>query len=102
MNIEAFDAYLKDNHDRLLEDYKDFLRQPSVAATGQGIVEMAALAARRLAGLGFDVKVIPTSGADAPPVVWAEIGEGERELLIYNKEQDKIPRPSELHPRRVR
>lgn len=84
MNYEAFDAYLKDNHDRLLEDYKDFLRQPSVAATGQGIVEMAALVARRLAGLGFDVQVIPTGDADAPPVVWAEIGEGERELLIYN------------------
>ena len=43
MNTQTFDQYLTDNHDRLLEDYKDFLRQPSVAATGEGMTEMAAL-----------------------------------------------------------
>ncbi|MCW1968016.1 MAG: M20/M25/M40 family metallo-hydrolase, partial [Anaerolineae bacterium] len=95
MDFHTFDAYLTENRERLLEDYKDFLRQPSVAATGQGIVEMAALVARRLSGLGFSVKVVPTEG-DAPPVVWAEIGEGDRELLIYNHYDVQPAEPFDL------
>lgn len=95
MNAESFDAYLLEHRERLLEDYKDFLRQPSVAATGQGIVEMAALVARRLAALGATVKVVPTEG-DAPPVVWAELGEGDKELLIYNHYDVQPPEPLEL------
>lgn len=55
MDVQAFDAYLLAHRERLLEDFKDFLRQPSVAATGQGIAEMAALVARRLAALGAKV-----------------------------------------------
>lgn len=95
MNFPAFDHYLTDNHDRLLEDYKDFLRQPSVAATGQGMVEMAALVARRLATLGASVQIVPTEG-DAPPVVWAELGEGDKTLLIYNHYDVQPAEPLEL------
>lgn len=95
MEFQSFDAYLTEHRERLLEDYKDFLRQPSVAATGQGIVDMAALVARRLSGLGFTVKVVPTEG-DAPPVVWAELGEGDKELLIYNHYDVQPAEPLEL------
>ena len=95
MNQATFDAYLLEHRERLLEDYKNFLRQPSVAATGQGVVEMAALVARRLTGLGADVKVVPTEG-DAPPVVWAELGEGDQTLLIYNHYDVQPAEPLEL------
>jgi acetylornithine deacetylase/succinyl-diaminopimelate desuccinylase-like protein len=97
MNASTFDAYLLEHRERLLEDYKDFLRQPSVAATGQGIVEMAALVARRMSSLGADVKIVPTEG-DAPPVVWAELGpdDAERTLLIYNHYDVQPPEPLEL------
>jgi acetylornithine deacetylase/succinyl-diaminopimelate desuccinylase-like protein len=95
MNAAAFDAYLNEHRERLLEDYKDFLRQPSVAATGEGITEMAALVARRLASIGADVKIVPTENG-APPVVWAEIGEGDKELLIYNHYDVQPPEPLEL------
>jgi acetylornithine deacetylase/succinyl-diaminopimelate desuccinylase-like protein len=97
MNQAAFDAYLLENRERLLEDYKDFLRQPSVAATGQGITEMAALVARRMASIGAEVKIVPTEG-DAPPVVWAELGpdNAERTLLIYNHYDVQPAEPFEL------
>ncbi len=95
MDVQAFDAYLLVHRERLLEDYKDFLRQPSVAATGQGIPEMAALVARRLSALGAEVRVVPTEG-DAPPVIWAELGQGERELLIYNHYDVQPAEPLEL------
>lgn len=95
MNTSTFDAYLEQHRQRLLEDYKDFLRQPSVAATGQGIVEMAALVARRFASLGADVKIVPTEG-NAPPVVWAELGEGDKTLLIYNHYDVQPAEPFDL------
>ena len=95
MDKQSFDSYLTTHRERLLEDYKDFLRQPSVAATGQGIVEMAAMVARRFATLGADVKVVPTEG-NAPPVVWAELGEGDRTLLIYNHYDVQPAEPFEL------
>lgn len=95
MDAQAFDAYLTAHRERLLEDYKALLRQPSVAATGQGIAEMAALLARRLSELGATVKVVPTEG-DAPPVVWAEIGEGDKEILFYNHYDVQPAEPLEL------
>lgn len=95
MNTTTFDTYLTQHRERLLEDYKDFLRQPSVAATGQGIVEMAALVARRLATLGAQVQIVPTEG-NAPPVVWAELGEGDKTLLIYNHYDVQPAEPLDL------
>lgn len=97
MNQAAFDAYIAEHRERLLEDYKDFLRQPSVAATGQGITEMAALVARRLSSIGADVKIVPTEG-NAPPVVWAELGpdDAERTLLIYNHYDVQPAEPLDL------
>jgi acetylornithine deacetylase/succinyl-diaminopimelate desuccinylase-like protein len=95
MDTQSFDSYLLQHRERLLEDYKDFLRQPSVAATGQGIIEMAALVARHMASLGADVKVVPTAG-DAPPVVWAELGEGDKTLLIYNHYDVQPAEPFDL------
>jgi acetylornithine deacetylase/succinyl-diaminopimelate desuccinylase-like protein len=97
MNWPAFDAYLLAHRERLLDDYKDLLRQPSVAATGQGITEMAALVARQLSGLGASVKIVPTEG-NAPPVVWAELGpeDAERTLLIYNHYDVQPAEPLEL------
>lgn len=97
MDQPAFDAYLLTHRDRLLEEYKDFLRQPSVAATGQGITEMAALTARRVAALGAEVRVVPTAEG-APPVVWAELGppDAARTLLIYNHYDVQPPEPLEL------
>jgi acetylornithine deacetylase/succinyl-diaminopimelate desuccinylase-like protein len=95
MDTQSFDTYLLQHRERLLEDYRDFLRQPSVAATGQGIVEMAAMVARRMASLGADVKVVPTEG-NAPPVVWAELGDGDKTLLIYNHYDVQPAEPLEL------
>ncbi len=97
MNQAAFDAYLLEHRERLLEDYKTFLRQPSVAATGQGIAEMAALVARRMTSIGADVKVVPTADNGAP-VVWAELGDpnAERTLLIYNHYDVQPAEPLEL------
>lgn len=79
----AFDAYIDLHRDRFLDEFGLFIAQPSVAADGRGIHEMAALVAARLDAAGAEVTISETEGS---PVVYAEIGpaDAERTLLIYN------------------
>jgi acetylornithine deacetylase/succinyl-diaminopimelate desuccinylase-like protein len=91
--MSTFESYLTAQHDRFLDDLKAFVAQPSVAATGQGITEMAALVQQRLERIGATVQQIPTGGA---PIVYAEIGSGPRTLLIYNHYDVQPPDPIAL------
>ena len=80
--MSPYDEYIVSQHDRFIDDLKTFLRQPSVAATNEGIQPMADLVQDRLEQIGATVRQIPTGGA---PVVYAELGSGRRTLLIYNR-----------------
>ncbi|MBN1954129.1 MAG: M20/M25/M40 family metallo-hydrolase [Anaerolineae bacterium] len=65
--------------------------QPSIAATGQGIAEMAAMLEAMLVGVGFQVEQVPTAGS---PVVFAAIETGaEKTLLFYNHYDVQPPEP---------
>jgi acetylornithine deacetylase/succinyl-diaminopimelate desuccinylase-like protein len=91
--MSTFQAFVAAQHDRLVDDLKAFVAQPSVAATGQGMIEMAALVRQRLERIGATVRQIPTGGA---PIVYAELGSGPRTLLIYNHYDVQPPDPIEL------
>ncbi len=75
-------------------DYLDRLtrlcKQPSIAAQGTGMAETASLVERMLREVGASVRQVPTEGY---PVVYAEIGEGERTLLFYNHYDVQPPEP---------
>ncbi len=83
-NPEALERYLEAHHARFLDELGQFVAQPSVAADGRGIPEMAALVAERLGRLGADVTVFPIEGGS--PLVYAELGPAHapRTLLVYN------------------
>ncbi len=91
--MNNFDRYTFNHHDRFIDELKAFVRQPSVAATGQGMRDMAALVQQRLERIGATVRQIPTGGA---PIVYAEIGSGPRTLLIYNHYDVQPPDPIDL------
>jgi acetylornithine deacetylase/succinyl-diaminopimelate desuccinylase-like protein len=75
-------------------DYLDRLtrlcRQPSIAAQGIGMAETASLVEQMLREIGANVRQVPTAGY---PVVYAEIGEGDRTLLFYNHYDVQPPEP---------
>ncbi|MDW7991978.1 MAG: M20/M25/M40 family metallo-hydrolase [Anaerolineae bacterium] len=83
------DAHLDDYLARL----KRALAQPSIAAEGVGLSEMAALLTEMLEDVGFRVEAVPTDG---PPVLLARM-EGERPetLLFYNHYDVQPPDPLE-------
>lgn len=91
--MSAFDDYIDSRRDRFIADLKDFVRQPSVAATGHGMAQMAALVRARLQALGARVQTVETGGA---PVLFAELGHGPRTLLIYNHYDVQPPDPIDL------
>ena len=91
--MPTFDAFLAEQHHRFIDDLKAFVAQPSVAATGQGMIEMAALVQQRLERIGATVRQIPTGGA---PILFAELGSGPRTLMIYNHYDVQPPDPIDL------
>jgi acetylornithine deacetylase/succinyl-diaminopimelate desuccinylase-like protein len=91
--MPSLDDYLDAHRADHLEELKDFVRQPSVAAQNMGMDKMAALVQARLAARGFATRLLPTGGQ---PVVYAELGDGPRTLLIYDHYDVQPPEPLEL------
>ena len=91
--MQPFDDYLTTHHDRFITELKAFVAQPSVAATGLGMAQMADLVRAHLARVGATVQTIETGGA---PILLATLGHGPRTLLIYNHYDVQPPDPIDL------
>jgi acetylornithine deacetylase/succinyl-diaminopimelate desuccinylase-like protein len=92
--MDAFETYIETNRDRFLAELMDVLRQPSISAQNNGMKETAALVIARLQKLGCTTQLIPIEGGY--PVVYGEIGEGKRTLMIYDHYDVQPPEPLEL------
>lgn len=78
----AMDRYIEDHLDDSVALLQRLCRQPSVAAQGMGMTEMAELVASVIGEYGFASQVLPTGGY---PVVYGEApGRTDRTLLLYN------------------
>ena len=80
--MQRFQAYIDANRKRYLDELRVFCSQPSVAATGEGLQEMAAMVQTRLQRLGAVVRRYEVGGS--PPILYAELGQGAQTLLVYN------------------
>jgi acetylornithine deacetylase/succinyl-diaminopimelate desuccinylase-like protein len=89
-----FNDYIESNSQRFIDELKEFCRQPSIAAQGIGLVEMADLVRSRFKRLGAEVRLLPIK--DAPSAIYAEIGNGKNTLLIYNHYDVQPPDPIDL------
>jgi acetylornithine deacetylase/succinyl-diaminopimelate desuccinylase-like protein len=92
--MDSFEKYLQTNKDRFLAELMDLLRQPSVSAQNLGIRETADKVQARLNKLGAKTRLIPIEGGS--PVVYGEMGEGPRTLMIYDHYDVQPPEPLEL------
>jgi acetylornithine deacetylase/succinyl-diaminopimelate desuccinylase-like protein len=90
---------IEGSKDALLGELEEFLRMPSVSAQaleGDGDASFRGCAewvAGKLEGAGAKARIMETEGH---PVVYAEIGEGERTLLSYGHYDVQPPEPLEL------
>jgi acetylornithine deacetylase/succinyl-diaminopimelate desuccinylase-like protein len=80
-----------ENRDRFLRQLTKLCTQPSIAAQGVGTRETANIVLDMLEGIGADARLIEVAGA--PPVVYGEIGQGKRTLIIYDHYDVQPPEP---------
>lgn len=93
--MESFEHYIEQHRSEFIEELKTFCAQPSIAATGEGIAEMAELVRAKLVELGAQVQMLQVA-PDAPNIVYASLGQGEKTLLIYNHYDVQPADPLEL------
>ncbi len=82
--------------ENLLEELKEFLRMPSISARAGdegGFRECAEWVRSKLEEAGAEARILETDGH---PVVYAEIGSGEKTLLSYGHYDVQPPEPLEL------
>ncbi len=80
----------------LLEELEEFLRMPSISARAGdegGFRECAEWVRSKLEEAGAEARILETDGH---PVVYAEIGSGEKTLLSYGHYDVQPPEPLEL------
>jgi acetylornithine deacetylase/succinyl-diaminopimelate desuccinylase-like protein len=86
-------ARVDSKRDDLLDELREFLRMPSISAReGGDFREYADWVARKLEEAGAEARIMETDGH---PVVYAEVGEGERALLSYGHYDVQPPEPLE-------
>ncbi len=92
--MEQFYKYVDEHEGPFLDQLTRLCSQPSIAAQGVGMTETAQLVLKMVQALGADARLIEVPGG--PPVVYGEIGEGERTLIIYDHYDVQPPEPLEL------
>ncbi|HEX9987554.1 MAG TPA: M20/M25/M40 family metallo-hydrolase [Chloroflexia bacterium] len=93
-DFEAYDQYIEQHFDEMVQELRDFCAQPTLAGQRIGVEEGVVLVRGLLEGVG--ARTLPVPAGDAPPVVLAELGSGERTLLMYNHYDVQPPEPLEL------
>ena len=86
--------YIDDHRDQYLKEVQDLCRQPSISAQNVGIQETAEYVKRMLEGIGAKTEIVPIEGGN--PVVYGEIGDGNRTLSFYNHYDVQPPEPLDL------
>ena len=87
---------IEESKDALLAELKEFLRMPSISARGDddgGFRRCAEWVAGKLRDAGAEARIMETEGH---PVVYAEIGSGDRTLLSYGHYDVQPPEPLDL------
>ena len=86
-------AWIDSHREEALADLQHFCRQPSVAAQGMGMEEMATIVTDAFQELGAQPRKIATTGY--PVIVGHLASPGPRHLLIYNHYDVQPPEPLE-------
>ena len=89
--MERFQQYLDAHRDRFLGELKALCAQPSIAAQGIGLEETADLISGHFERLGARVQRFDVDGP--APILYAELGDGPKTMLVYNHYDVQPPDP---------
>ncbi len=92
--MHRIQEYIENNRDKLLDELGELCRIPSLSGNAGALREAAAWIARFLSSLGAEARIFEIPGG--APIVYGELGEGPRTLLVYNHYDVQPPEPLEL------
>ena len=89
--------YIDQNLNRFIDELFVLLRQPSISARWEGVVECSQLLTGMMEKIGIKPRILPMSGKHKPPLIYGEIlhPEAKRTLLIYGHFDVQPPEPLE-------
>ena len=88
-------ACVASNRDKILEDFRTLLRQPSVSAQGRGIRECATLLERFMRDSGIETELVEEHEGNPVLVGTATTKKSKRTLLFYGHYDVQPPEPLE-------
>jgi acetylornithine deacetylase/succinyl-diaminopimelate desuccinylase-like protein len=92
--MDRFDAWVEANREANLAELRALLRQPTLAGQGIGVREGAEATAALLRRAGIEPRIIEVPGGS--PVVYGEVGDGPRTLMVYDHYDVQPAEPLEL------
>ncbi len=95
MPLEDVYRYVDANQQMFVADLVRLVKQPSVSARGEGIIECTRIVEEMMRNVGFSTFIIPV--AQGNPVVYGEIKSksSQKTLLFYNHYDVQPPEPLE-------
>jgi len=95
--MEKIFAYIDQNLNRFIDELFVLLRQPSISARWEGVVECSQLLTGMMEKIGIKPRILPMGGERKPPLIYGEIlnPEAKRTLLIYGHFDVQPPEPLE-------
>ena len=89
--------YIDQNLNRFIDELFVLLRQPSISARWEGVVECSQLLTGIMEKIGIKPRILPMGGKHSPPLIYGEIlnPEARRTLLIYGHFDVQPPEPLE-------
>jgi acetylornithine deacetylase/succinyl-diaminopimelate desuccinylase-like protein len=95
--MEKIFGFIDQNLNRFIDELFVLLRQPSISARWEGVVECSRLLTGIMEKIGIKPRVLPMSGKHKPPLIYGEIlnPEAKRTLLIYGHFDVQPPEPLE-------
>ena len=70
MNCEKALKFIDKNKDSLLKDLQTLIRQPSISAKNEGIMECSLLVSKILKKSGIKSEILQLGKNAAPPCIW--------------------------------
>jgi len=88
-------AYVESNRAKILEDFRTFLKQPSISAQGKGIRECAQFLKKLMISAGIETEILEERGGN--PILLGNVSskKSNRTLLFYGHYDVQPPEPLE-------
>lgn len=83
--------YIDDHIPQHIAKIQEFVRQPSISNTGEGIKEAAGMLVQYFKKLGADNAEAVTVGPEHHPVVWGKVDAGAKKTLLLYSMYDVMP-----------